>query len=365
LDFIDWCDHVLDKLIEVTASSLDARNMGVESELQLSAALFGEEARSKPEFHGSKAHLGTLDALRQLTDCYLVDEKHGRYYKPTSTGEQVAGDKTALWQVFCDVHLKPEQEQLLRAVNRLSPQSAEDHAWVEWAERDDLLSELGWSDKEGIDLLWAVSDELEEQHFVRAHKRIGAAVDLEATYRGLVWEHKRGFTLESKVIDELVAEWETRSVDFKRELRTKTADEKAELIKDVIALANTQASGSRLLIIGFEDKAHAYHGPPDPKITQEHLEQLMSQYTAPMVDVRYEIVDYRAGKVGRLGILRDPKKLPYRVAKSIGDKKRIEQGDVFVRHGSLCEPPTDAELLAIEEEGRRARASNGPQGQNA
>lgn len=354
MDFIEWCDQILDKLIEITAASLDARNLGVNAEYELPAALFGEEVRSKPEFHGSKARLGMYDALEQLVDSGLLDEPNSQSYKPTSLGEQLAIDKTPLWQVFCEISLKPDQERVLRAVNRLSPGSADDHSYVEWVDRDDLLSELGWPGKDGIDLLWAVSDELEEHHFVRALRRLGAAIDLRATYRGLVWEHRRGITLESKFIDELVAQWETTSVDFKRELRTGMANEKAELIKDVIALANTQASGQRWLIIGFEDKTHQYHGPPDPKITQEHLEQLMSQYTAPMVDIRYEVVDYRAGQVGKLEVIRDPKKLPYRVAKSIG--KRRER-DVFVRHGSLTEKPTPEELRAIEEEGLKARAS--------
>lgn len=357
MDFIDWCDHVLDKLIEVAASSLDARDMGVDAEHQLPSALFGEGVVQQPEFHSSKARLGTFDALDQWTDMGLVEESHHRFFKPTSTGEQVAKDKTELWQLFCGVPLKPEQEQLLLAVNRLSPRSGDDHAWVEWAERDAILQDLLWLEEDSVNLLWAVSKELEEHHFLRSHRRMGSAIDLQATYRGLVWEHRRGITIESKFIDDLVAQWETTSVDFKRELHTNTADEKAELIKDVIALANTQASGRRFLIVGFDDKTRQYHGPPDPKVTQEHLEQLMSQYTDPVVDLRYEVLAYRAGPVGKLEVLRDPKKLLYCVAKSTGDKKRVKQGDIFVRHGSLSEPPTPGELEAIKQEGQRARAS--------
>jgi len=93
----------------------------------------------------------------------------------------------------------------------------------------------------------------------------------------------------------------------------------------------------------------------DSDVVQEHIEQILSQYTEPMVDVRYRLVDHRAGPVGKLEVTRDPGKLPYRVAKSIGDKKRIEQGDVFVRHGSLVVKPGQAELEAIQKEGERAR----------
>jgi hypothetical protein len=358
MDFIDWCDFVLNKLIEVTAESLQARDLGVDVNFQLPVALFGEEAIQRPEFHTSSARRGMFEALDQWTDMGLVEDREYHFFRPTSTGEQVAQDKTELWQVFCAVSLKPDQEQVLRAANRLSPQSGTDHARVEWIERDALLEELDWSHEDAVDLLWAVSKELEDDHhFVRSNRRMGSAIDLQATYRGLVWEYRRGITLESKFIDSLVAEWETTSVDFKRELHTRTADEKAELVKDVIALVNTQASGQRLLLVGFDNKTRQYHGPPDSKITQEHLEQLMSQYTDPVVDVRYQVVAYRMGPVGKLEVLRDPEKLPYRVTKSIGDKKRIERGDVFVRHGSLSEKPTEGELLAIQEEGQRAKAS--------
>lgn len=76
------------------------------------------------------------------------------------------------------------------------------------------------------------------------------------------------------------------------------------------------------------------------------------------MEIRYDIVEYYHGPVGRLRILRDPAKLPYRVGKSIGDKKRIVEDQVFVRHGSQTEEPTDAELQALLEESNRARAAS-------
>ena len=72
---------------------------------------------------------------------------------------------------------------------------------------------------------------------------IGMHFTAYITYRGLARLLKRDFTIVSQEIDELLKEWETTSVEFKREVRTDTADEKAEFIKDILALANTQASG--------------------------------------------------------------------------------------------------------------------------
>ena len=351
MDFIEWCDFILDKLIGLAADSPTVRSIGAD-EYALLGSIFGEETALSSEFHGSKARLGMHDALEELVRLGLIDE--GDFYKATAEGERFLADKVPLWSDFCGVNLKAEQRDLLRLVNRLSPHSASDHAWLESIDQDPLLAELKWNG--GFDLLHAVGRELDDRGLVRLHTMAGPHLDLTATYRGLVWEFRRGYTLESKFIDDLVAEWETTSVDFKRELETKTADQKAELVKDVISLANTKASGRHWMITGFEDKTRQYFGPPNPKVDQEHLEQIVAQYTEPVVDIRYSLVEYRAGSVGRLEVVRDPKKLPYRVAKSVGDKKRIAQGDVFVRHGSLVEKPSLAELEALQEEGDRARS---------
>jgi hypothetical protein len=53
-------------------------------------------------------------------------------------------------------------------------------------------------------------------------------------------------------------------------------------------------------------------------------------------------------------VLRDPAKVPYRVNKTL---PHISKGNVYVRHGSQVESPTQAELAALEAEGRAAASS--------
>lgn len=72
-------------------------------------------------------------------------------------------------------------------------------------------------------------------------------------------------------------------------------------------------------------------------------------------------IDYRSGSVAQIEVLRDPKKLPYRVKekegeKGAGGKRLIEKDQIFGRHGSQTEEPTSNELQAIIEEGDRARS---------
>lgn len=181
---------------------------------------------------------------------------------------------------------------------------------------------------------------------------------LQPTYLGLVWETRRGFTLDSQHIDELVAEWETTNVDFKRELNLSSNDEKAEFVKDVLGLATTKSSGRRWLIIGFHPKTREYYAPPDPSITPDRIEQILSEYTDPVVLMRYDTPQTRHGVVGRLEVLRSPADVPYRVKKELrGAKRHIRPGQVFVRHGSqTVEAPPGEEQRLLEEPSRETGA---------
>src|SRR5260221_3625985 len=360
MDFIEWCDLVLHKVIEATLASSDARSIGVD-QYQIARTIFGQAAM-QPEFHGSKRHEAMHDALRSLQSVFLIESPSKSLWKATKRGKDLVSenDMTLLWQEICQENLDQEHQQLLYAVNKLSSRDGGDHIWLEDITHEAILAELGWS--EGFDLLWPVSRELEELNLISCRPYLGRKLQCHATYRGLVWETRRGFTLESRFIDDLVAEWETTSVDFKQYFYVKSVEQKAEFIKDVLSLANTQASGRRWLIIGFDNKTHDYFGPPEANIRQDDLERLVAEYTDPCVELRYEVVNYRKGPVGKLEILRDRKKVPYRVAKSLGDrlkgdKKQIFQGQIFVRHGSQVQEPTDLELQALQEEGDRARSS--------
>lgn len=270
----------------------------------------------------------------------------------TEKGRRLAKNLLPLWKGICDIELDEDQENLLHYVNQHSPKSAPDHQWLEGA---------FFTNPEEPDIPdYAAMRTLERLKFVSPYYRdyYDRFFQLHSTYKGLVWDTRRELIFKSKLINDLVAEWETTSVDFKRELHLDTKDEKAEFIKDILSLVNTQASGRRWLIIGF-DKNHAYFAPPDPKLTQDRIEQIIARYITPCVDIHYAAVNYQLGPVGMLEVIRDPKKLPYCVMKEINrDRKSpLQSGEIFVRHGSQVEKPTDAELDALQKEGNYARSN--------
>jgi hypothetical protein len=356
MDYVDWCTSILKELIDASFSDPKSWYTGV-SIGSLARHFFGCDFDSVSTTNQGHA---IVDATESLEEMGLITRKDkvGRSLQVTRAGEELADDLTPLWEHICARRLRPEQVQLLEIINELSEQKTADYAWLEYPTIAAILSKVGGQDK---NKLWSVARPLEQQlGFMTHHPAIGSDLGFKATYRGLVWTSRRGMTLESKRIDALVRDWETTSVDFKRELYLDTADQKAEFVKDVLGLANTQASGRRLQIIGFDDKTHSYHGAPDARLTQNRIEQVLTRLTSPIVEAKYQIIDYRSGAVGQIEVLRDPKKLPYRVAeregsKDKGGKRLIEKDQIFVRHGSQTEEPTPDELTAIIEEGNRAR----------
>lgn len=349
MDYVTWCDLVLTSLVGACQATVQGRLIGVN---------FRDLARIIGDSRGTNQayEMEVYDALSHLRQIGMAEptQRTPHYWKPTSEGRHAAEDVTRLWEAACNRRVDLDHLPTLRAVNRLSPVSHDDHAFVEWVAGEVIVAESGPSEP---DILHGFASEMAAEGLIERDSAVGRLPKLRATYLGLVWETRQGYTQEARFIDQLAEEWETTSVDFKRELELRTNDHKAEFVKDVLSLANTQASGRRWMVIGFDDKTRAYHAPPDPKLTQNRFEQVLSRYTAPVVTLHYKTPQYRAhGLVGLLEVLRNPQHLPYRIARSLtGEKRTVVEGQVFVRHGSQVEPATERELKALVAEAERAQ----------
>jgi hypothetical protein len=138
-------------------------------------------------------------------------------------------------------------DRVLELVHRLSPREDSRHAWMEWIHQESLCRQLGWE----VERLRSVIGDIRASHdFIRCRPNyypLGQTppdeLHVHETYKGLVLQTKCHLTIETREIDDLVEEWETTSVEFKQELETRTKDQKAEFVKDVLGLVNTKASG--------------------------------------------------------------------------------------------------------------------------
>lgn len=194
MDFVEWCDVVLHRVIEVALTSPSARSSGIYKH-QIYQALFGQLAM-QPEFDGSTQREGTYHALRSLQEVSLLESsRQWSFWKPTKDAWDLVRENnmTPLRQRICQEKLGQEHRELLQAVNKLSPHEAGDHAWLEYITYETLLAELGWT--EGTNFLWIIAEELEEWNLISNRPFIGSH-ECCATYRGLVWEIWQGLAPE-------------------------------------------------------------------------------------------------------------------------------------------------------------------------
>ncbi len=359
MDFIDWCHRVLHTLE-------DERLNAQLSEHRLREVLFGNAINDN-------TRIALHDALVALHGAGLAEQ--GKYtWKITPRGRAVLLDPTKYWTAICQQDIDPEEAAILRFVNAESPKQGTnpDRMWLQDVGRDAILTAFNVepppmkSNDHQAQLskfIYDLPQLLADRRFLKLDRRMGYQNYLKPTYQGLVWETRRDFTIESNFIDGLLAEWETTNVDFKREFGLNTQKQKGEFAKDALGLATTKSSGRRYMVIGFDDKTGRYYGPPDPSVTQNRMEQVLSTLTDPLVTIRYNVVNYKGGQVGKIEVIRQPEKLPYCATQDVFDdrgKRVLEKGKVYVRHGSQTEPPTAAELDALEEEGRAARGESQP-----
>jgi tetratricopeptide (TPR) repeat protein len=127
-------------------------------------------------------------------------------------------------------------------------------------------------------------------------------------------------------------------------LHLDTAENKAELIKDVISLANSAPGNRGYILVGVDNDKYIVGFD---KLEEERIQQLVGSHIRPSVVVRctLEPVDVpgllTVGKIEIEGIER-----PYRVTIPID---KLKQDDIFVRHGSVVEKATPEEIRRMEE----------------
>jgi len=350
MDFVDWCNVVWDALLAARRESPQVRINGIAS-ADLAVRLFPDNPPDTATYlNSSPADPRTsalLDALSGLQSCGVIElTAIQRHWKVTAQGHTLRADLPTLWQPICAQVVEDECIELLAAVNRLSPQSNDGYVVLGSITREQMLDAAHGADAASV---MAKLADLSDAGLIGYFWQFDF-FQASATYRGLVWETRRGLTIDSQFIDNLVAEWETTSVDFKRQLFVDTVEVKAEFIRDVLGLANALASGRRWFIVGFDDATHAYLGPPDSALTQDRLQQIVDEYIVPHLDIRYTLIEYRRGTVGRLEVLPARIRLPYRVQKDLmGKKKQVVAGTVYTRHGAHTVPATEVDLTELAE----------------
>jgi len=263
MDYVDWCGLVLDGIDAAGARSPIRRNNGIE-ESSLGKQIFGERF---VEIHREYPDL-LFNAAFDLFKIGLIEDVSVALWKLTWDGRNASKDIASKWGPICDTHIDPMLEQVLAIIGRNSEIEGTEFASVVTVTAKTIEDEL----QNGM-VFEDIAQALRE---LNAHNLVfwdgGSYPDaVRTTYSGLVRLTRCDSVSETRFIDGLISEWETTSVEFKQELHLDSPSQKAEFVKDIIGLANTQASGRRWLIIGFDDeKGESLKGFEDRLLVKYH-----------------------------------------------------------------------------------------------
>jgi hypothetical protein len=342
LNYIEWVERVARDLAAKTTES----GWVVRPE----ALLVTAEA-------SDQAIMVVSDAISDLVANGIVDSWTDQNFIADSQNLRAIRHGAALshlWPEIVKQWLSNDQLDFLERTVALTEKPRETYAIVDWTTAEAVYEDLGWAVDRVASLHLAQS--LARLGLVDLHTTLGGPVRVRPTYRGIVRATKRVSTEWQQRLAEMVDEWETATVEFKRELDLGSPRKNREFARDVTALANTKASGrERYLILGYEPKSREFTTTASPTVSQDRLEDILNEYVDPAVTIRYFTVEPESGHglVGIVEVRRDPTLVPHRLKHETG---LSDAEPVYVRHGSHVEHPTPEELDALVAEGERARA---------
>ena len=148
---------------------------------------------------------------------------------------------------------------------------------------------------------------------------------------------------------------EIAKIDFKTEIETATNEQKADLLKDIIAIANTFDDS-------YEDHGFIIYGVKAKTITgitqtesdtdkfQNHIEQLLKTYISPMPQIYVLGFETTDGKNWGVIVIPPRNNKPHMFFKDLfcTDRSRSrKRGEWFVRRGSTTDPGLPEDLALI------------------
>jgi hypothetical protein len=357
MDYIDWVEKVMSVVAQKwKGADGNAKLIG----LQLSAiydALGQSELVHEHDYELTKFTQAVRDALKDLTSLGLLDDHYQIFFKVTSEGNKYPlATLSTCWPQIMKVYIDEDQESILRGISEIGQEFYDGFVCIRDLTGEQVFAHLGWAwDTNGTSKCYALAKQLSDMGLLTQRPYFGGHIDLIPKYTGIVRVTRKVDTDQIRLLKELIEDWETTNVDFKRELNLKNDKEKAEFVRDILGIANTKSSGRRFLVIGFDDDSRTFFKTVDPTNTQERMEQILHAYCDSYPNIKYYLVPWQTGEAGLIEIFREPEKLPFKVGKPLGGQKGIQQGEIFVRHGSHTEPPTERELQDLIGEASRAK----------
>jgi hypothetical protein len=161
--------------------------------------------------------------------------------------------------------------------------------------------------------------------------------------------------LEALLKDLVAHGTEAAKVDFKLEIEAKTPEQKADLLKDISAIANTyeKSCGDHgFLIFGVKGREilGSSQTEADSDKLQNHIEQLLRSYISPMPQIYLVGYVTQTGKRWGAIVIPPRNRKPHMFFKDLScpDRQRARRrGEWFVRRGSTTDVGLPEDLSII------------------
>lgn len=149
-----------------------------------------------------------------------------------------------------------------------------------------------------------------------------------------------GKLVDYQKLKSLLKQGEGPKLDYKEKIDISMESGKKELVKDVIAIANSQG-GRGHLIIGVKDKTRTIIGIDSSNLNEERIQQIVSNRSDPPINIRVEYIDMENKTVGVITIFRSHKK-PHQMRQT---------GAFYIRRGSTTDFARRDEIAAMLQNG--------------
>lgn len=155
--------------------------------------------------------------------------------------------------------------------------------------------------------------------------------------------------LPDSLLEELRSAGESATLDYKAE-RYKFAkasdDEKSELLKDILAMANAQRSGEAYILLGFKESApypaEVVGLPADGAIDDSRVQEFINHKLESKLAFRYEEQLFNGKHIAVITIPKQSR--PFYVTKTYG---KVEANTVYIRRGSSTGIATPREIYRM------------------
>lgn len=142
--------------------------------------------------------------------------------------------------------------------------------------------------------------------------------------------------LSGEEFHQLVSYGEDDKVERKQEVRVSTVEQRAEFVRDMLALANSHGEREAYLLVGV-DRSGNFHDIKHLDLRDENLQQSVGELVEPPIHFSYREIEIEGKTLGYIEIIAN-KRRPHVVRKKLKDE--LEAGETWIRHGSGKRRPT-------------------------